>query len=54
MEVNGMNKKVGIIIGGIILILAIVAAVFLLNGNKEKPNVDNSKNMTGGVKDGKF
>ena len=41
-----MNKKVGIIIGGIILILAIVAAVFLLNGNKEKPNVDNSKNMT--------
>ena len=54
MEVNGMNKKVGIIIGGILLILAIVAAVFLLKGNKEKPEIDNSKNMTGGVKDGKF
>ena len=43
MEVNGMNKKVGIIIGGILLILAIIAAVFLLKGNKDTNNdVDNS------------
>ena len=43
MEVNGMNKKVGIIIGGILLILAIIAAVFLLKGNKDTTNdVDNS------------
>ena len=38
-----MNKKVGVIIGGILLILAIIAAVFLLKGNKDTNNdVDNS------------
>ena len=46
MEVNGMNKKVGIIIGGILLILAIIAAVFLLKGNKDTNNdVDNSNTI---------
>ena len=49
-----MNKKLGIIIGVVLVLVAVIAAVFLLKGNKEKPEIDNSKNMTGGVKDGKF
>lgn len=53
-EVIRMNKKLGIIIGVVLVLVAVIAAVFLLKGNKEKPEIDNSKNMTGGVKDGKF
>jgi len=41
-----MNKKLGIIIGVVLVLVAVIAAVFMLKGNKEKPNVDNSKNMT--------
>ena len=41
-----MNKKLGIIIGVVLVLVAVTAAVFMLKGNKEKPNVDNSKNMT--------
>lgn len=54
MEVNGMNKKIIGIAGVIIAIIIAIIAVFALKGDKENPNVDNSKNMTGGVKDGKF
>ena len=42
-----MDKKLGIIIGVVLVLVAVIAAVFMLKGNKEKPNVDNSKpNMT--------
>ncbi len=39
-----MNKKLGIIIGVVLVLVAVIAAVFMLKGNKEKPNVDNSQN----------
>ena len=37
-----MNKKLGIIIGVVLVLVAVIAAVFLLQGNKEKeiPIVD--------------
>ena len=37
-----MNKKLGIIIGVVLVLVAVIAAVFLLKGNKEKeiPIVD--------------
>ena len=49
-----MDKKVIAIAGVIIAIVIPIIAVFALKGDKEKPEIDNSKNMTGGVKDGKF
>lgn len=39
-----MNKKLGIIIGVVLVIVVVITAVFLLKGNKEKPDVDNSQN----------
>ena len=41
-EVIRMNKKLGIIIGVVLVLVAVIAAVFLLKGNKEKeiPIVD--------------
>ena len=37
-----MNKKLGIIIGVVLVLVAVIAAVFMLKGNKEKeiPIVD--------------
>jgi len=39
-----MNKKLGIIIGVVLVIVVVITTVFLLKGNKEKPDVDNSQN----------